>query len=105
MSGLPGLSLGGSSSPRYAVLAHLPLDSLPCGAQVNSLRVPAPPAFKLLVHTNAAEAYLTYCFGGRLVCLLRAVANAQTMQMKTANVHKPMCTSHCAHEGKKKGGL
>ncbi|KAF8063648.1 SPP1 [Scenedesmus sp. PABB004] len=49
---------------RYAVLAHLPVEVLPGGVQVNSLRVPPPPTFKLLYHTQFSEAHLFYAFKG-----------------------------------------
>lgn len=48
----------------YAVLQHLPIETLPTGVQANSLRVPAPPTFRLLYHTDFSEAYVCYSFRG-----------------------------------------
>lgn len=53
-----------SGSPQYCVLNHLPLETLPSGVQVNSLRVPAPPVFKLMFHTHCAEAWIFYRYRG-----------------------------------------
>jgi hypothetical protein len=57
--------LAQASPAQYAVLQHLPLENLPSGVTANSLRVPAPPTFRLLYHTNFSEAYITYRFSGQ----------------------------------------
>ncbi|WIA22497.1 hypothetical protein OEZ86_009494 [Tetradesmus obliquus] len=57
--------LAQASPAQYAVLQHLPLETLPSGATANSLRVPAPPTFRLLYHTSFSEAYVTYRFSGQ----------------------------------------
>jgi hypothetical protein len=68
--------LAQASPAQYAVLQHLPLETLPSGVTANSLRVPAPPTFRLLYHTNFSEAYITYRFSGQQVrrqaCALQA---------------------------------
>ena len=59
-----------SGPPQYCVLNHLPLETLPSGAQVNSLRVPAPPVFKLMFHTLCSEAWIFYRYKGQEVSRL-----------------------------------
>jgi hypothetical protein len=68
--------LAQASPAQYAVLQHLPLETLPSGVTANSLRVPAPPTFRLLYHTNFSEAYITYRFSGQQV---RGAATHQSL--------------------------
>jgi hypothetical protein len=61
------VQVGAVQVAQYAVLSHLPLEVLPSGVQVNSLRVPPPATFRILYHTNFNEAYITYRYRGDLV--------------------------------------